>query len=406
MKWLLVRQFCSANFLVPTGISPVDLGARKDKGYLVNSICKIFVVLVLSNPIHVFAEVKVSNIFSSDMIVQRDKPVNVWGTADNGEKVTVSINSQNVSTTAENGKWKVTLKPMKAGGPSDMKITGSNTIEFKNILVGDIWLCGGQSNMDYDFGVYMKWRWDPIIARQYSEIANENSANQSLRVIQVKKVSALPGAVDIPVEDDEVFRGKWQTCSKEVIPRMSAVGFVFAQRLQKLLNIPVGLIDANKGGSFIKFWEPNCYSFIIIFPNCMLKMAFFIPLIAAMGGNVGVQSSAIIVQGLASQSLSDNTTLNRLVKELGVALVNGLILSILVIGASLFLGYGMKLALTVSVALFSVIVVAALIGTFVPLVLNKYKIDPALATGPFITTLNDIIGLFLYFQIGRLILGL
>ena len=87
-------------------------------------------------------------------------------------------------------------------------------------------------------------------------------------------------------------------------------------------------------------------------------------------------------------------------------MVNGLILSILVIGASLFLGYGMKLALTVSVALFSVIVVAALIGTFVPLVLNKYKIDPALATGPFITTLNDIIGLFLYFQIGRLILGL
>ncbi|MDP6034833.1 MAG: hypothetical protein QGG55_02205, partial [Verrucomicrobiota bacterium] len=179
-------------------------------------LISIFAVLVLSNPIHVFAEVKVSNIFSSDMIVQRDKPVNVWGTADNGEKVTVSINSQNVSTTAENGKWKITLKPMKAGGPSDMKITGSNTIEFKNILVGDIWLCGGQSNMDYDFGVYMKWRWDPIIARQYSEIANENSANQSLRVILVKKVSALPGVVDIPVEDDQIFRGKWQTCSKEV----------------------------------------------------------------------------------------------------------------------------------------------------------------------------------------------
>ncbi len=136
------------------------------------------------------------------------------------------------------------------------------------------------------------------------------------------------------------------------------------------------------------------------------KMAFFIPLIAAMGGNVGVQSSAIIVQGLASQALADNSTISRLIKELGVALVNGLILSVLIIGASLFLGYGMSLALTVSVALFAVIVVAALIGTFVPLVLDKYKIDPALATGPFITTLNDIIGLFLYFQIGRLILGL
>lgn len=136
------------------------------------------------------------------------------------------------------------------------------------------------------------------------------------------------------------------------------------------------------------------------------KMAFFIPLIAAMGGNVGVQSSAIIVQGLANQSLSDNSLLSRLLKELGVALVNALILSVLIIGASLFLGYGLKLALTVSVALFAVIVVAALIGTFVPLALDNYKVDPALATGPFITTLNDIIGLFLYFQIGRLILGL
>lgn len=136
------------------------------------------------------------------------------------------------------------------------------------------------------------------------------------------------------------------------------------------------------------------------------QLAFFIPLIAAMGGNVGVQSSAIIVQGLASQQLAEKTTLSRLVKELGVALVNGFILSVLIVGASLFLGYGMPLALTVSVALFAVIVAAALIGTFVPLVLDKYKIDPALATGPFITTLNDILGLFLYFQIGRLILGI
>jgi magnesium transporter len=134
------------------------------------------------------------------------------------------------------------------------------------------------------------------------------------------------------------------------------------------------------------------------------QMAFFIPLIAAMGGNVGVQSSAIIVQGLANQSLSGGT-INRLLKELGVATVNASILAATVIGSSLFLGYSMALALTVAVALFAVIIVAALIGTFVPLILNNYKVDPALATGPFITTLNDIIGLFLYFQIGRLILA-
>jgi magnesium transporter len=134
------------------------------------------------------------------------------------------------------------------------------------------------------------------------------------------------------------------------------------------------------------------------------QMAFFIPLIAAMGGNVGVQSSAIIVQGLASQALS-GSTMNRLLKELSVATVNATILAATIVGSSLFLGYSIHLALTVAVSLFAVIIVAALIGTFVPLILNNYKIDPALATGPFITTLNDIIGLFLYFQIGRLILA-
>lgn len=134
------------------------------------------------------------------------------------------------------------------------------------------------------------------------------------------------------------------------------------------------------------------------------KMAFFIPLIAAMGGNVGVQSSAIIVQGLASKAPM-GSLLKRLLKELGVGLLNGVICAALIVGASLFLGYETNLALTVAVALVSVIVVAALIGTFVPLLLDRYKIDPALATGPFITTTNDILGLFIYFSIGSLLLG-
>ena len=134
------------------------------------------------------------------------------------------------------------------------------------------------------------------------------------------------------------------------------------------------------------------------------KMAFFIPLIAAMGGNVGVQSSAIIVQGLASKAPM-GSLLKRLFKELGVGLLNGVICAAVIVGSSLFLGYETDLALTVAVALISVIVVAALIGTFVPLFLDKYNIDPALATGPFITTTNDILGLFIYFSIGRMLLG-
>ena len=135
-----------------------------------------------------------------------------------------------------------------------------------------------------------------------------------------------------------------------------------------------------------------------------IELAFFIPLIAAMGGNVGVQSAAIVVQGLANESIKINTILSKLVKELGVALLNGIICSTIIFGATFALNYPIDLSLTVSLSLFSVIVFAALFGTFVPLTLDKYKIDPALATGPFITTVNDILGLVIYFLIGQAIL--
>ena len=135
-----------------------------------------------------------------------------------------------------------------------------------------------------------------------------------------------------------------------------------------------------------------------------IELAFFIPLIAAMGGNVGVQSAAIVVQGLANESIKINTILSKLVKELGVALLNGIVCSAIIFGATFALNYRIDLSLTVSLSLFSVIVFAALFGTFVPLTLDKYKIDPALATGPFITTVNDILGLVIYFLIGQSIL--
>ncbi|MCE2496049.1 MAG: magnesium transporter [Flavobacteriales bacterium] len=134
-------------------------------------------------------------------------------------------------------------------------------------------------------------------------------------------------------------------------------------------------------------------------------MGLFIPLIAAMGGNVGVQSAAIIVQSLANESIKRGTIGNKLAKELGVGLLNGAIISVLVFGISQILGWEIMLATTVSIALFAVIIFAALFGTFVPLALDKYNIDPALATGPFITTTNDVIGLCIYFGIGKLILG-
>ncbi|MFD2601488.1 magnesium transporter [Flavobacterium suzhouense] len=135
------------------------------------------------------------------------------------------------------------------------------------------------------------------------------------------------------------------------------------------------------------------------------ELFFFTPLIAAMAGNVGVQSSAIIVQGLANNSIS-GSLFSRLVKEVLLTLLNGSILAlILILGSHFLLDVSYEVGLTVSVSLVSVIVIASLIGTFVPILLNKVGVDPALATGPFITTSNDICGILIYFSIAKAILG-
>lgn len=145
-----------------------------------------------------------------------------------------------------------------------------------------------------------------------------------------------------------------------------------------------------------------------LFEGAMLEhgnLFFFTPLIAAMAGNVGVQSSAIIVQGLANNTLS-GSLFNRLIKEIALSLLNGAILSaILFIGSYFLLGEPPIIGIVICCALLSVIIIASLIGTFVPLLLDKCGIDPALATGPFITTSNDICGILIYFSIARIILG-
>lgn len=134
------------------------------------------------------------------------------------------------------------------------------------------------------------------------------------------------------------------------------------------------------------------------------SLFFYTPLIAAMAGNVGVQSSAIIVQGLANNVVK-GSLLSRLLKEVGLSLINGSALALLVIIFGFAMGYEISFSLTIAIALMSVIIVAALIGTFVPIILDKRGIDPAIATGPFITTSNDIFGIFLFFYIAKLILG-
>ena len=159
----------------------------------------------------------------------------------------------------------------------------------------------------------------------------------------------------------------------------------------------LGLIGGIASSKVIGIYEED----IKIFP----EMALFMPLILAMGGNAGVQSSAIVVQSIASKSLRSSSLWNKLSKEFFVSAINGGLC------AAVLLTYGMiaedswQLSFTISTALFTVIIIAAVLGALIPLMLNSLKVDPALATGPFITTTNDILGLGLYFFIGSLMYG-
>ena len=134
------------------------------------------------------------------------------------------------------------------------------------------------------------------------------------------------------------------------------------------------------------------------------ELAFFIPLIAAMAGNVGVQSSAIIVQGLANDIVK-GSLFSRLIKEVGLSLINGFALSMILVLFGAIIEQDLTISFTIAGSMMAVIIVAALVGTFIPIILNRRGINPAIATGPFITTCNDIFGIFLFFYIAQLVLG-
>ena len=202
----------------------------------------------------------------------------------------------------------------------------------------------------------------------------------------------IDDAVDVIIEDAERDYQLASGISEDVESRDDVWTLTRARLPWLLIGLAGGIGGAYVIGAFEIEKNPG--------------MALFIPLIAAMGGNVGVQSAAIVVQGLASSSIDTGDIFSRLSKELGVGIINGLICAVLILGASAALGFGTSLSITVSLALLCVIIFAALFGTFVPLMLDRYKIDPALATGPFITTANDIIGLMIYFAVGSAIADL
>lgn len=183
------------------------------------------------------AEVSVADIFSDNMVLQRNLNVKLWGSADPGEKLSVSFNGQKLRAKADKtGEWSVILEPMKAGGPFAMTIRGKNEIILKNILIGDVWICSGQSNMQ------MK-----VSESNNAEKEIEKANYPNIRLFDVpRKVSNVP--------IDSMPNTSWKICTPKNIKNFSAVGYYFGRDLQKEIDVPIGLIHSSWGGTCVETW--------------------------------------------------------------------------------------------------------------------------------------------------------
>jgi sialate O-acetylesterase len=185
------------------------------------------------------AEVKLPALFTDHMVVQRDQPLKIWGWADPSESVVVSIGNSKATAVADAaGKWHLELPPMPANkSPSSLIIQGSNRIEIKDVLVGEVWVCSGQSNMEWSVAASMN---------PHEEIAAAN--HPLIRHIKVPLVPSM-----IPLEN---FQSSWQVCSPNTAAGFTAVGYYMARELSVKLDIPVGLINSSWGGTRVEPWIP------------------------------------------------------------------------------------------------------------------------------------------------------
>lgn len=195
-------------------------------------------LLLLCCVIEIKAAVTLPKIFTSNMVLQRDKEIKIWGWADKGESITVRFNGQSVRSKADkNGNWTVTLKPMTHGGPFEMKISGKkNVIDLANILIGDVYICSGQSNMEWTIN---------NTNNTEKEIAESNYPQ--IRLFTVTKATAYQPQKDIE-------GGEWLECNPKTVGDFSAVAYFFGRKLNKDLNIPISLINSSWGGTNIQTW--------------------------------------------------------------------------------------------------------------------------------------------------------
>jgi sialate O-acetylesterase len=194
-------------------------------------------IIMFLTPSNLKADVSMPLIFSDNMVLQRDREIRVWGSADSGERVRVTLENERKTTRAGNdGRWEVLFTPMSAGGPYSMKVEGRNTLEFSNILIGDVWLCSGQSNMEW-----------PISQSANPEHEIRSSSYPDIRLFTVpRRTSSKP--------EDDIESGTWVECGPETVTSFSATGYFFGRHIHRETGVPVGLINSSWGGTVAETW--------------------------------------------------------------------------------------------------------------------------------------------------------
>ncbi|MDP9048402.1 MAG: sialate O-acetylesterase, partial [Bacteroidota bacterium] len=186
-----------------------------------------------------YSNIRLPRLISDGMVLQRDTKVKIWGWADAGEKITVRFKDKSYRTKAnEDGKWLVVLNPLKAGGPFTMDISGRNNLSVKDILIGDVWFCSGQSNMVLPMERVKERYPDDIAGANYPEIRN----------------FFIPTLSDVTRGHDDLPPGKWMSASPQNVLNFGAASYFFAVKIYQKYHVPIGLINSSVGGTPIEAW--------------------------------------------------------------------------------------------------------------------------------------------------------
>ena len=189
------------------------------------------------------AEVRLPSIFADHMVVQRNLPVHVWGMADANETVSVTFRGETEQATTDSlGRWSVYLKPGEAGGPFSMQVHGANAITLQDVLVGDVWVASGQSNMEF-----------PMAEGMNRGVNNEKAEIAAANYPQIRLLTVATNSSDYPL-DNAVMSQAWSACTPATVAQFSAVGYFFARDLQQHQHVPIGVIDDTWGGTIAEAW--------------------------------------------------------------------------------------------------------------------------------------------------------